>query len=747
VTRNRLAAALFLLLLFAAAGAGIGDLTPDATALYQLPSEHPIAQATDLLNETTYGEDALVVVVHSDGEHPHGMIRSDAIERLESLQLKLEAMPAFREVRSGLNLPIFGERDGVLTAQTPLRPKPTSVDEWSQARRMLTADPFVSSGFLGGEMKTAVIIGWLWSGASDEWLARSAAFALRQEDFRSSDLGVIIQTTLNEARLAVAMGEVSGSADAEIARRLLARAAEDPEVGAQVREWQGLHDALSTAAAAELSSVIAARAVDLEKASLRAAVFGPGLVESRLQTLYQSSLVRAAAALALFAGLVTFGLRRSKAEAAWAAVAAPVALVVLFGLYGLLGVPLHPLSASAAFLAAWLALMLGTGRAEGAGDDPLGLAVWILPFGAGVFALFGSKVGGPATLILLLVPLVTSLAFFLPREQRVLPPNVVPRRWGLGAVILSLVGVVFLVRAGVGLDPSKLVAPSEPIGWAAEILSEDLGTAPPVFLVTDHRSGDPRSLSRPEVIREVSDAELRVKDAAQGAVRSIVGWPEFIINLDRGMGGDGMVPTKQDTVDQFLLMFHRPEDTGALVSADLEVSTSLVALRPGAAPAFIAAVIGGLELEPSQSMAGSGVEMMLASRRAVQRGLVGFAALAILFLGLGWVGREATRPRLAQAAGTLLALVVGLNAAVLVEGVVTPTALLSALASGGLLAPSWSWGDRAALLSLGLGGAAALGPIASPVLALRGLGLVLLCSCLVAWMVRAAVVQSRSTEA
>lgn len=142
MTRNRLAAALFLLLLFAAAGAGIGDLTPDATALYQLPSEHPIAQATDLLNETTYGEDALVVVVHSDGEHPHGMIRSDAIERLESLQLKLEAMPAFREVRSGLNLPIFGERDGVLTAQTPLRPKPTSVDEWSQARRMLKADPF-----------------------------------------------------------------------------------------------------------------------------------------------------------------------------------------------------------------------------------------------------------------------------------------------------------------------------------------------------------------------------------------------------------------------------------------------------------------------------------------------------------------------------------------------------------------------------------------------------------------------------
>jgi len=731
----------------AAAGAGIGNLTADARAIYELPSEHPIAQATDLLNETTHGEDALVVVVHSDGEHPHGVIRSDAVDRLESLQLQLEGMPAFRAVRSGLNLPIFGERDGVLTAQTPLRPKPTSVDEWSQARRMLTADPFVSSSFLGGEMKTAVIIGWLWSGTLDEWVARSAAFALREEGFRSSDLGVAIQSILNEARLAVAMGEVSGSADAEITRRLAERAAEDLRVGTQVREWEGQHDALNTAAAAELLSVLGAEEPDLQKAGLRAEVFGPSLVESRLESLYESSLVRAAAALALFAGLVTFGLRRSKAEAAWAALAAPVALVALFGLYGLLGVPLHPISASAAFLAAWLALMLGTGRAEGAGDDPLALAVWILPFGAGVFALFGSDVGGPATLILLLVPLVSALAFFLPREQRDRPPNELPSRWGLMAIALSLVGTVFLVRAGVGLDPSKLVSASDPIGWAAEILSEDLGTAPPVFLVTDHRSGAPRSLSRSDAIRAVSDAQRHVEGTTQGAVRSIIGWPDFITNLDRGMGGGGVVPLKQETVDQYLLMFHRSEDTAALVSSDLEVSTSLVALRPGAGPAFVAAVAAGLELAPSQSMAGSGLQMMLASRRAALRGMVGFAALAILFVGLGWVGREAIRPRLAQAAGTLLALVVGLSAAVFVEGVVTPTALLSALASGGLLAASWSWGDRAALLSLGLGGAAALGPIASPVLALRGLGLVLLCSCLVAWMVRAVVVQSRSREA
>jgi len=745
VTRTRLASAILLLVLSATAASGLNKLSSNSGGIDRLPPEHPVAQATQVLDDQTLGDDVLVVVVHSEDGHPQGVLRAGALAPLEAIQSAMEALPGLVEVRSALNVPVLAERDGALTAVTPLRPAPDTVESWATARTLLTEDSFVRASFLGEAATTTALVGWLWSGDLDEWLARNAAFALKDEEFRAGELGRALQAEVNQARLAVAMGDVEGPAGVEIARRLRSLATTDVRAGALLRQWEETAAEPSGEAIAGLQERLTEEQGALRAAGLRAALVGPTVLQTRLQSLYRSSLLRGLAALALFAGLVTWGLRRSVGPSLLAAAAAPVSFVVSMGLFGFLGLAVHPISVSCALLAGWWALTFGTGRAEGAGDDALSFALWTLPLGAGAFSMLGYAGGGTASLAIILVAVLPALALFLPREQRSLPANVLNRRPALVAAGFALAGFSFLFAVGVGVDPSRLLANSEDAGWASTLLDEELGTMPPAFLVADYRGGEPRSLTNPKVVQALSSLEENTLAQLESSMRSIVGWPEFITKIDRGLGGEGGIPDDPATIQQYLLMFHRDEDTRAIASSDLEVAVSVLSLHSGGGPAVAKKAAALARSDGSSGLAGDALEMMLASRLAVQRGVAGVLALLVLFVGLRGTGGESVWHRLGQLSAVLASLVGGLVVAAMVEGVVTPTALLAALAAGGLLAATWSWGDRAALVSLGLGGASALGLLPSPVLGLRAVGLVLLVSCLLAWLFRVLVARQRKS--
>jgi hypothetical protein len=303
-------------------------------------------------------------------------------------------------------------------------------------------------------------------------------------------------------------------------------------------------------------------------------------------------------------------------------------------------------------------------------------------------------------------------------------------------------GSAQLFCAGIGLDPSRMLSETEDAGWAAGVLAEDLGMLPPAFIVSDHRGGEPRSLSHPGVLGLLRADQVEASGIS--GVRGVVGWVDFVLAIQRGMGRGSQLPEDRALIEQYLLMFHRPADTRSLASTDLEVAVSLVTLRPGGGPQLAKAAASFTGKSGAALFAGDALEMMLASRLGVQRSAVGLLALLVLFLGLGGNRGEPALRRAAQLASILACLVPGLAVATLIEGVVTPTAALGSLAAGGLIAASWSWGDRAALIALGLGGASAFGLVPSSVLGLRALGLLLLCSCVMAWVFRAVVVRSRA---
>lgn len=747
---TRLTAAVVLGVLFAVAAVGLGRLAPDPAAVFSLPEEHPVAQATRLLNEVTAGDDVVVVVVHQTGEAVAGVLRSEGLEILEAAHSAMESLPQFVAVRSVLNAPILTQVDGAMTAVTPLRPPPDSIDGWSEARGLLLVDRFVLASLLSEDARTAALVGWLWSGSPDRWLARRASFALKQEAFRNSTPGRAVQGLINEARMAVALGDEDGPADGVIAGRLRKLAAEDPAISDLVTGWErSPKRSLGASASAALQPLLEVLAEQSGAKGFRLAQVGEAVVEQQIEALYGPSLARGLALLALLAGLINFGLRRSFGAALLAAVAAPAALVVLLGLFGFLGVGLHPVSLACAFLAGWWALVFGTARGEGAGDDPLGMALWILPLGAGTMSVIGYGAGGgPAAAATVLVAVLVAVACFTPREQAAQPPNL-PSGSSLGlASVVVLLGGCFLWNAGIGLDPSRMLAESEDVGWAAATLAEDLGTVPAAFLVHDFRDGVERGLTEPEVLRSIFHAQRAVADphagAAGSSLRSVVGWVDYVLALAAGMGDAEPLSGQRATIEQYLLMFHRPADTFALASSDLKVAVSLLSLERGAGPRLAqgAGSLSGPAPEPQ--LAGSALEMMVASRCAVQRGVTGLLALLVLFFGLGRTGGNTLRPRVGQAALVVASMALGLSSAAMVEGVVTTSALLASLAAGGLIAASWSWGDRAALMALGLGGASACGLLVSPILGLRGIGLVLLLACLAAWGFRAHLVWRRS---
>jgi len=741
---------LVLGVLAAVAATGLGRLAPDAEAIYELPAEHPVAQATELLNEVTAGDDVVVVVMSQTSDAAQGVLRPEGLQILEAVQASLESMPELVEVRSVLNAPVLTEKQGALTATTPLRPPPDSIAAWSEARNAVSSDRFIQASLLSEDARTTAVIGWLWSGTPDQWVARRATFALRDESFRDTAVGASIQDAVNDARMAVALGDSDGPVEVAITAQLTLLAAEEIAVSDLLSLWRaapGTRTAPSVAS--RLTSVVGELAAPAKAGGFRLAQVGEQAVQQEVEELYPPSLARALGLAAILAGFINFGLRRSLAPALLAAGSVPISSALLLGLLGFLGGGLHPVSIACAFLVGWWALAFGTARGEGAGDDPLGMALWAVPLGAGTMSVVGyGSGGGPAAAATVLVAVLVAVACFTPREQVDLPPNRLDGRTGaLAAVALGLVSFL-LWNAGVGLDPSRVLADSEDAGWASQTLSSELGTLPSAFLVHDFRDGDARALTDPEVLQSIALGEQVAADpqtgVAQGAVRSVVGWVDYLQAVAAGMGDPQVLSGERATVEQYLLMFHRPEDTRALVSSDLAVGVSILALDPGAGPRLAAAAGSLSGPSPRPQLAGRAVEMMLAARGAVQRGFTGMAALLVLFLGLGGSRGQPIRTRLAQGVAVGVSLGAGLAAGVAVEGVVTSTALLGSLAAGGLLAASWSWGDRAALTSLGLGGTSACGLLLSPILGLRGLGLVLLVACLAAWILRAKLVWGRA---
>jgi len=736
MTRSQGVAALVLLTLSAIAASGLGALEQDGPAAFALADDHPVSVATELLESKTAGEDLLVVVVEKKPVGSHGLIDPEGVAVLESVTAVLESMPEFDVVRSVVNASIVTEVDGAMTAATPLRPPPESIASWSEARSVVLSDPFTQGQLVGPEGQVAAAIAWRWRGGADAGLVRRLNFALKDESFRESAAGTQLQEIVNEVRMAIAFGDLPGPDDVEIAKRLSTLEEPGAEIEELLSQWRLEHGADDD----DVIAALRVRLSELESAAsdagIRLGLAGKPVTEAALTRHFPPSVARALGALALLALLVGFSLRRRPLTALAAGAVAPVVLGVCFGLYGATGVPLHPLTACLAFLAAWWALTWGVGRTEGAEGHPLGLLLWVLPLCAGASAALTLEGGAVAGCIAELVAVLAVVALF-PRPPSPAPTvseaSPVP-----GLVVSGLVlmlAVVVLAPRGVGVDPSRLLASSSEAGWPAQRLAETMGTVPAAYLVAESADSGDRPFAAPRRIAALRETEevLRANEVIAGSL----GWSDFVASLHRAVSKDETtdLPQSGDAVEQYLLLFARPEETTALVSTELDVTSTILRSVDG-----MGAKLASLDVPPERegvrfSLAGAALAMMVSARDQVRRAGWALAALGLFALALP-VPRGGRNQRLPRLLGTLAAAAAGLAGASVLEGAVTPVALLGSLAGAGLVAGSWSWNLRAALTALALGAAAAFGLLASPVVILRALGVALSLPCVLGWLLR-----------
>ncbi len=730
--------------LAAVAASGLPRLTVDGTRAFALPEGHPLPELNDRVDAATGGDDLFAVVVVDASGDAHGLLDADGVALIERIRAGMEELPAFDGVRAVTSAALLADVDGAVSAIRPLQPPPAHEAGWTAARQAVLADPFARDLLISADGRTALVAGWLFRGTPEQALVRRATLALRDAEFRATDAGAAVQEAINGARLAVALGEAPGPADAEIGRRLTALAGQGPaaeEVGAWREEAAGEPVARALAAVGPLLDGLE------PPPGHRVGLAGVAAVEAALTRIVPAGIRLGLLGLVVVAGLVGWRGRGAWSDAALAAVAPAFAFGVALGLFGLFGVPLHPLSALVALLGAAWAAGLAAARSHGRPVAPGGAlvcaALVAVPAGIGLSEASAQAapalVLGVATLVGLLAPVGDGAK--TGREESSAP------HWWITqlALLLAVAGLAGSWGLVAGVDAARLLAPSHPAGRATVDLAESLGAAPPAFAVylDDDR---PRALAEPVALsglRLVQDS-LEVDEAVVGS-RS---WADFVAALHAEVSGasGGTLPEERALVDQYLLMFGDEQQTRTLASADLSLGLAWLKLGPGGG-----AHLGRLaERWPADgrpvALAGDGVQVSLAGRIAALRMLllggcgllVGLALVVVAAFGRGLGARRAVTDGLAVLAGGLAALAVGGQ----LLGAAAPAVCVAALGALALAVLSALVPRRPAMALLLVAGLGVAPLLPSQALELRAFAAALAAGCLALLLVRAGYTDS-----
>ena len=688
-----------LLVVLALVGAaGVPRLTLDPQAPFQLPADHPTAVATQTVRDATGGDDVVLVALYGD----QSLLAPDGVAAIEAIREALAGVPALEGVRAVTTAPLLATRDGLLTAETPLLPTPTD----DAAARVL-ADPFTVGPLIGADGTIAIIPGWIRRDGAGPALVAQATQALADAETRATPAGAAVSKAVNEARLAVVLSQEEGPPDAAVARRLTALASADGPAAALVAEW--LATATSMAddpASAALTQVRQALTAVPLPDGVQATVLGAPAVAEAAEAAFPLAVGLLLVGLAL-AGALAAGLMGSVAHGARAAAGVGLAALLAAGLMGWAGVPLHGVSALAIVAAAGLAGLLGA-AGEGslrpiavAGLPTLGVCLGMSAVeGALLAGLAGAAsgvvVGG--TLARLGAPL-------RPEGRSIGGPSALMSPALQAAAVLALGCAASLVRP-VGLDPARLLDARDPVGAAVSALDARAGMGAPAQLVFTG-VGD-RPMAAPEALATLQAAQAAL--SADEAVRATVSWADFLGAIHQLVSGEQGLPADAALVDQYLLLFGRPDATRPLVATDLSVGSGLVRLAPGQAAA-LARLTRVLDDSPV-ALGGEAVVIAVASERTARA--AGAGLLLCILLALGLTLRQ-QREALDDLLFTATAVIAGAAAAAWWAHALTLEALLAgALIFGAARSPG---SPPAALL---LGGLLAM---LSPVVPIASLGL------------------------
>lgn len=660
-----LAVALIALL----ACAGLPRLTVDGDAPWRLDPSDPLLAVNARLVEATGGDDLLAVVLMDSREGAHGLLDPEGVQAIESVRKALHGAPGLERVRAVTTAPLIDVHGGTITAHTPLSPPPTDAAAWARAREQVAADPFAAQ-MISPDGRVAAVVGWIARGSTDSALVRRVDVILRAGSLPREE-ALPLRQLISTARLAVALGEADGPPDAAAARALR----ESPIVAD--RGW--LREAEAQVADPDASALVSARAALAGLAlpvGIRAEPAGPQATEEALAQETPRSIRMALLAILAAAGLAGARVRRRPIEGLAAALGGALSFGGTLGLCGWLGLGLHPWLAMLALLAAaWTATLIVAGRGQS-----LLLAPGVAAPAGLAMALGGGLGVGTAAIGALVLGL--GLAWGASGATQVEPPPGPPRSLVLPGALVLVLGLTALIDQPLGIDPARMVGASHPTGAATAALGAGPGTAPSAFLVFD--GGAPRALARPSALAGIATVQDAI--GLDGAVSGSASWADLIGALHRAVLGPDAprLPEDAAVVEQYLLLFGRPQDARTLAAPDLSLAVVLLRFAPGGG-AHLARLSDRFPAdEDTVTLAGQAVAMARAARRRARLALLG-AGLGLGLLGLSLV------PRRARVAGILVwstacgVIAVAISAWSL-GSLGFPAVLAGAVASGGSVA-------------------------------------------------------------
>jgi len=694
-SRSRLILGSLVALLVLIGATGVVRVTIDSGAPYVLPEDHPVEVATRALRGATGGDDVILVAVFG----ATSVLDDAGVRTIESIRQGMAAAPTLDGVRAVTNAPLLALRDGVLTVETPLLPSPAP----GAAERVL-ADRFAVGPLVGETGRVAVVAGWIRRVDADAALVARATGALADPELRSTEAGALVGKVVNEARLAVVLGQAEGPADKAVAQGLRALATEGPATDL-VAGW--LVDAERAAADPDGEALAQTRSVvdGLElPTGVQAVVLGAPAVTQAVSDAFPSGVALLLTGLVLGAALAAGRSQGGLLPSARAGGAGGIAALLATGAMGWAGAPLHGVSALAPVLAAGVAGVLAGPRARTFGPTAAALLPLVgLGIGLGHVegALFASLAGVGAGALL------GVLSWSFSESSEFHPPA---RGEGSAVVIVAgliAVGCIASLIRPAGLDPSRLLDGRHVIGEATAALDEDAGMGAPAQLVLVGE-GD-RPMAAPAALRALREAQTTLESA--DGVRGTVSWADFVGAIHElvAQAEVGTLPEDPALVDQYLLLFGRPDATRPLVAPDLSVGSGMVRLEPGQGARL--ARLARLFDDGPVRLGGEAVRIAVASLRTVRSAGLGLLLGAVLAIGLALV-RE---PR-GTATDLLLTLAACLAAAAATAGWAHALTLEAAAAAGLVFAASRA-GPGAGLVLAG----AALAAL-SPVVPVASLG-------------------------
>ncbi len=575
--RDRWIAGVVVLVALLLAATGTPRLIEDGDAAYRLPEAHAMHRLNERFVDGTGGDDVVGVLVVSE----ESLVSPAGLEGVSAVRDALATAGAITGVRDFTTLSLLTVRDETITGETPLDPAPTTDEGWAAARSRLMKDPF-TAGLLSEDARVALVVGWVRRDDADARFVDRVARDLADAGFRATDAGGALRAIVDQARLDVMMGDRPGPPHAAVAAALGEARGGDGPAAAHLAEAARI-------AEADAADPEAAARAAVDHAILAAA--GPGrrllpvgapFVERAVSERYAEHL--ALAFLGLFAALpvLVAGRRESWKVGGKALAAAAVALGGAVGVLGWFGVPLHPISAGLILGASVLTALglLGAGSPRQPRLELLLLLLlpWCSRDLHGVTGL-----GLSAALAIAWATVWTA-----GRTVRVVSAGIDPELLGLtrrpspaamgAAGLLVAVGVGAAASAPLGIRPSHWLSDQDPAGVAVLTMDAHLGGGTPLHVVS---AAGPGAMADPELLADLRAAEEALAD--HPAVESVVGWTHFISALHSAVAGDtdGALPDRADLVQQYLLMFDRPEDTRPLVAPDKSVGTGFIRVRPG----------------------------------------------------------------------------------------------------------------------------------------------------------------------